>query len=908
KIDRLMEKFASRYYVCNPTQDFFASADTAYVLAYSIIMLTTDLHSSQVKKKMTKEEFIRNNRGINDSEDLPQEYLSNIYEEIASSEIKMRANTSEVGKTGFVVDQKKRTQIWSMESENISQTAGALMESAASSSSDVFTSATHLDHVKPMFKLLWSPILAAFSVGLQDCDDAEISQLCLGGIQCAIRISCIFGFSLERNAFVQALARFTLLTDNSNVTEIKAKNIDTIKTLISIAHSDGNYLSSSWLEIMKCISQLEFARCVGGLSAGSLISAASSKALSIAENGTSKGPSEGEASLSEANSQSVIVAVDRIFTGSKNLDGDAIVDFIKALCQVSRDEISSEPKPRMFSLIKLVEISYYNMKRIRLEWSRIWAVLGDHFNDVGCHETQNVSFFAVDSLKQLSFKFLEKGELDNFHFQKDFLRPFEYIVKNNKSTQIRDMVVRCLAQMVQSKARNIKSGWKNIFATFTIAAGDEDSAVVSLSFQSIIHIVESMLEDTKGITVVDFFQDCIKCLSEYACNVLFPEIAMEALQLVRKCASFVAERGGKFLLSSEESEDRDRVWMRGWFPILFELSCVMNRSKLDIRTRSLTILFEVVKNYGGHFQTHWWKDLFKVIFRIFDVGKIDDERSLHQNEWIDTTCNHALCATTDVFNEFFKELSSILLVDLLSLYQWCISQDNDQLSKSAISCLKTLVVTNEKLIDQESEGLILRFLADVVSGTFAAAVTPSKNRVAIHLDVILTVKSVVFNRLKNNSSVISLIDDAYIRIVDSLVASHKSARELISSTEDRTLLPVLIKYETSSLTCCLQIIFEFYVDGSTGLNNKLLDILREAFAHYLSMTSKLQKDEWNSLLLVIFHHLYRVNDEKFTQVMPELYNHTCDILLSSPISNELKVIICKVMKRVGVCFQIVKKR
>ncbi|CAB4064356.1 ARFGEF [Lepeophtheirus salmonis] len=159
KIDRLMEKFASRYFQCNPTQDLFASADTAYVLAYSIIMLTTDLHSSQVKKKMTKEEFIRNNRGINDSEDLPEDYLSNIYEEIASSEIKMRSNTSEVGKNRI---------------------SGALMESACTRS-DVFTSARHLDHVKPMFKLLWSPVLAAFSVGLQDCDDAEISQLCLGG-------------------------------------------------------------------------------------------------------------------------------------------------------------------------------------------------------------------------------------------------------------------------------------------------------------------------------------------------------------------------------------------------------------------------------------------------------------------------------------------------------------------------------------------------------------------------------------------------------------------------------------------------------------------------------------------------------------------------------------------------------
>ena len=32
----------------------------------------------------------------------------------------------------------------------------------------------------------------------------------------------------------------------------------------------------------------------------------------------------------------------------------------------------------MFSLQKIVEISYYNMGRIRLQWSRIWEVLGTY--------------------------------------------------------------------------------------------------------------------------------------------------------------------------------------------------------------------------------------------------------------------------------------------------------------------------------------------------------------------------------------------------------------------------------------------------------------------------------------------------------------------------------------------------
>jgi brefeldin A-inhibited guanine nucleotide-exchange protein len=52
KIDRIMEKFAERYWKCNPKA--FSSADTAYVLAYSVIMLNTDAHNPMVKDKVTQ--------------------------------------------------------------------------------------------------------------------------------------------------------------------------------------------------------------------------------------------------------------------------------------------------------------------------------------------------------------------------------------------------------------------------------------------------------------------------------------------------------------------------------------------------------------------------------------------------------------------------------------------------------------------------------------------------------------------------------------------------------------------------------------------------------------------------------------------------------------------------------------
>jgi brefeldin A-inhibited guanine nucleotide-exchange protein len=51
-----------------------------------------------------------------------------------------------------------------------------------------------------------------------------------------------------------------------------------------------------------------------------------------------------------------------------------------------------------------------------------------------------VGFFALDALRQLAMRFLEKEELSHFQFQKDFLKPFEYTMVHNDNPDIRDMV------------------------------------------------------------------------------------------------------------------------------------------------------------------------------------------------------------------------------------------------------------------------------------------------------------------------------------------------------------------------------------------------------------------------------------------------------------------------------------
>ncbi|KAM3923498.1 brefeldin A-inhibited guanine nucleotide-exchange protein 2 isoform 2-T2 [Leptodactylus fuscus] len=1030
KIDRLMEKFAARYLECNQGQTLFASADTAYVLAYSIIMLTTDLHSPQVKNKMTKEQYIKMNRGINDSKDLPEEYLSAIFDEIEDKKIAMKETKEHTIANKScklnVASEKERRLLYNMEMVQMAKTAKALME-AVSHAKAPFTSATHLDHVRPMFKLVWTPLLAAYSIGLQDCDDNEVTNLCLEGIRCAIRISCIFGMQLERDAYVQALARFSLLTASSSITEMKQKNIDTIKTLITVAHTDGNYLGNSWHEVLKCVSQLELAQLIGTGVKTRYISGSGRERESIKSYsaggeefmghglGTLVGSgidkkqmSSIQESVGETSSQSVVVAVDRIFTGSTRLDGYAIVDFVRWLCAVSMDELASVHQPRMFSLQKIVEISYYNMNRIRLQWSRIWEVIGNHFNKVGCNPNEDVAIFAVDSLRQLSMKFLEKDELANFRFQKDFLRPFEHIMKKNRSPTIRDMVIRCLAQMVNMQAGNIRSGWKNIFAVFYQAASDTNGNLVELTFQTVNHIVTNVFQHHFP-AAIDSFQDAVKCLSEFACNFTFPDTSMEAIRLIRYCAKYVSNKPQA--LREYTSDDVnvapvDRVWVRGWFPILFELSCIINRCKLDVRTRGLTVMFEIMKSYGHTFENHWWHDLFRIVFRIFDNMKLP-EMQTEKSEWMTTTCNHALYAICDVFTQFYEALNSVLLSDIFTQLHWCVKQDNEQLARSGINCLENLVILNGEKFSPDVWDQTCNCMLDIFRTTIPSVLLtwrpsgieddnvekhcdldidhrsvssqdrnlserahsqlsntteeswrgkPSERladqklfaglliKCVVQLELIQTIDNIVFfptNSKKEDAEHLAAaqrdtLDDGFytiyddqgmykfmstphlFKLLDCLHESHSFAKAFNSNSEQRTALwkagfkgkskPNLLKQETSSLACCLRILFRMYTDEQRrdsweDIEQRLLNVCSEALAYFITVNSESHREAWTNLLLLLLTKTLKVNDEKFRAHASKYYPHLCEIIQFDLIP-ELRAILRKFFLRVGIVFRI----
>lgn len=344
---------------------------------------------------MTKEEFFRNNRGINDNADLPQDMLSDIYDEITTNEIRMKgeleaslmkdpaAAAAAVASGGLAgslatVGRDLQREAYILQSSNMANKTEALFKTmvraqrraGSTANGEIFHRASHFVHVRPMFEAVWLSLLAALSGPLHETDQLDVVELCLEGFKCAIRIACFFDMELERNAFVTTLAKFTFL---NNLGEMRSKNMEAIKALLDVAVSEGNNLKGSWHEVLSCVSQLEHMQLI-----------TSGVNVPDARKGRTKAMPN-EALAHESRSTHITVAADMVFSLSHHLSGTAIVDFVQALCDVSWEEIQSSglsQHPRLFSLQKLVEISYYNMSRIRLEWSNLWDILGEHFNQV----------------------------------------------------------------------------------------------------------------------------------------------------------------------------------------------------------------------------------------------------------------------------------------------------------------------------------------------------------------------------------------------------------------------------------------------------------------------------------------------------------------------------------------------
>ncbi|KAK2650526.1 hypothetical protein Ddye_018015 [Dipteronia dyeriana] len=935
KIDRIMEKFAERYCKCNPKA--FISADTAYVLAYSVILLNTDAHNPMVKDKMSADAFIRNNRGIDDGKDLPEEYLRSLFERISRNEIKMKDDLALQQKQSMnsnrllgldgilnIVIRKRGEDMHMGTSDDLIRHMQEQFKEKARKSESVYYAATDVVILRFMIEVCWAPMLAAFSVPLDQSDDEVVLALCLEGFRYAIHVTAVMSMKTHRDAFVTSLAKFTSLHSPA---DIKRKNIDAIKALVTIADEDGNYLQEAWEHILTCVSRFEHLHLLGeGAPPDATFFAfpqgesdkskqAKSSVLPVLKK---KGPGRiqyaaaavmrgaydsagigsnvsGQVTSEQMNTlvsnlnmleQVGSSEMNRIFTRSQKLNSEAILDFVKALCKVSMEELRSASDPRVFSLTKIVEIAHYNMNRIRLVWSSIWHVLSDFFVTIGCSENLSIAIFAMDSLRQLSMKFLEREELANYNFQNEFMKPFVIVMRKSSAVEIRELIIRCVSQMVLSRVNNVKSGWKSMFMVFTTAAYDDHKNIVLLAFEIIEKIIRDYfpyITETETTT----FTDCVNCLIAFTNSRFNREISLNAIGFLRFCATKLAEgdlgassrnkdkdASGKISQSypqpvkegkldkGEMIDKDDHLYF--WFPLLAGLSELSFDPRPEIRKSALQVLFETLRNHGHLFSLPLWERVFEsVLFPIFDYVRhaidpsgedspgqeIDsDMGELDQDAWLYETCTLALQLVVDLFVKFYDTVNPLLIKVLMLLVSF-IKRPHQSLAGIGIAAFVRLMSNAGNLFSDE------KWLEVVSSLKEAANATLPDFFYIISDDRMVTSHEKAFDEQTNGESSGSGLPDDSQRL---------SAQHLYASITDA-------KCRAAVQLLLIQAVMEIYNMYRLRLSAKNTIVLFEALHDVASHAQKINCNNKIRSKLLEFGSMTQMQDPPLLRLENESY-------------------------------------
>jgi len=814
KIDRLMEKFAERYVRCNP--DSFKSADVAYVLAYSVIMLNTDAHNPMVKKKMSKEDFLRNNRGINDGGDLEKEFMESLYDRIVSDEIKMNDDEQEESVSSasapnwfdsvisLLPGRQEKASVEAPD-EMVRRTAAKLRKLAEGAS---FVEAKDSDTLRPMVDVLWAPYLGAFSVLFEVEQDQRFIDASIDGFRDSIILMARLDMGMLQNAFLSSLIRFTSLNAPSKV---GFKNVKAFRTLLQLSEEIGDSLGDRWLEILRCVSRFELIASFGaGIPMDALMFQINEKSLT--ESSKKHIPSAPTEDLGIESSSSIdgmklqmtsksafasqllresqlppsetlkfmeMEDLTRFYLCSVKLSTESVIAFVQALCSVALEELDSTNAPRVFSLTQIVEIAHFNMGRIRIVWGRIWAQLSDFFVKVGCHENLAVGMYSVDSLRQLAVKFLDRDELANYNFQNEFLRPFIILIRRSQNTEIRELVIRCVSQMVLARASNIKSGWKSVFMVLTSAASDKSAHIVRLAFNTVERIVReefSYITETETTT----FTDCVNCLVAFTNNPHSLDVSLNAIAFLRFCAGELAE--GDIKVQSAElpldasatlNLDAHRIRPVGsrrsgtpspaaaaaaataaaviaaaipdpspqrgtirftdkdehmyfWFPLLVGLSELTFDPRSEIRYGAIGVLFDILKLHGNSFTREFWIRVYdSILLPMFDHVRAevtdtttfsDEARRAEADAWLYETCTTSLQYLVDVVSLYHGAVPE-LLSRLLDLLGGFMRRNHPSLAAVGVAALTQLAISCGTDSTPETWNTILDSFVSTVNDT-----------------------------------------------------------------------------------------------------------------------------------------------------------------------------------------------
>ncbi|KAF3433665.1 hypothetical protein FNV43_RR24768 [Rhamnella rubrinervis] len=683
KIQRVLEAFSERYYEQSP--HILANKDAALLLSYSLIMLNTDQHNVQVKKKMTEEDFIRNNRHINGGNDLPREYLSELYHSICKNEIR---TIPEQG-TGFSEMTPSR---W----------IDLMHKSKKSVPFIVSDSKAYLDH--DMFAIMSGPTIAAISVVFDHAEHEEVYQTCIDGFLAVAKISACHHLEDVLDDLVVSLCKFTTLLNPSSVEEPVLAFGDDAKariatvTVFTIANRFGDYIRTGWRNILDCILRLHKlgllpARVASDAADESELSADTghgkpltnslstthmpsvgtprrssglmgrfSQLLSLDTEEPRSQPTEQQLAAHQRTLQTIQNChIDSIFTESKFLQAESLLQLARALIWAAgrpqKGNSSSEDEDTaVFCLELLIAITLNNRDRIVLLWQGVY----DHIASIVQSTIMPSALVekAVFGLLRICQRLLPYKE----NLADELLRSLQLVLKLDArvADAYCEQITQEVSRLVKANASHIRSqlGWRTITSLLSITARHPEAS--ESGFDALLFI----MSDGAHLLPANYVL-CVDASRQFAeSRVGQAERSVRSIDLMAgsvDCLSRWASKA-KEAMGEEEATKMTQDIGEMWLRLVQALRKVCLDQREEVRNHALLALQKCLTSVEGiHLPHALWLQCFDlVIFTMLDdLLEIAQGHSQKDYRNMEGTLVIAMKLLPEVFLQLLAHLSQL---------------------------------------------------------------------------------------------------------------------------------------------------------------------------------------------------------------------------------------------------------
>ena len=507
KIDRIIEHFSSKYYNDNPA--LLANADSAFYLSYGIMILQTALHNPNVKDGMTLEEFTKILEGQNIQGNFKEGYFSDIYNQILEDPLslpELEESRQDKDKNDITYSRIKLRLINefnfnSKMRQNKDRLYIKLKENEI------------IDYLSQFISSIITPLFSMLNIIIENSDDPALFNQAIKGLSYTIKILGLLNLEQQKKNIISNLC---IMTNLLQTKPLKDKDISCIKEILSLANSDFRYCKGAWSLILEIINKLYYYLSLISMRKDDKEEYYKLKKQKAAETNNKKIIALVEETIYKEKEIMTILSkeinlndFEKIFLKTLNFDSATLLEFVNGICDIARLEFKNNGLGKIFFLQKIVEISELNLfARPRFNWNSIWKILSEFFVDIGCSTDSENSANAMDSLRQLAMKFLQKKEGENYHFQKDFLMPFLDTWKKCHNFYTQEYIIICINNLLNNYCKNMKSGWEVVLSIFKEVAKMDNEEIIHKQILIVLYDISK----NNYNEIKDLFKEFISCL------------------------------------------------------------------------------------------------------------------------------------------------------------------------------------------------------------------------------------------------------------------------------------------------------------------------------------------------------------------------------------------------------------